>query len=895
MQDRKLQVEIGVVKIKNTPNATFVLSQAWPVCSFVAASLGHKKIVTYVAGASVKTRNVLMKTEIGPSLRSGKFVLDEIDQSSAQDECWIQGSAAFAEDMVKRIRASNSAASVHIILSDVPQNKPIKADILRKDCNWSSLSHSTVGGILKGSWKVGRTGQWKDWASLHAKSQVTPGIRDILHTVNEGTPVSKDSSTAHLPTGLDLLPRKDIHKVTILSPSVFSPTKWCTRCLTPDEIMNSFDIDFDVRALLKDVYTADELPFLLQPPAKLVYRVMQNSFLHPEGSAATPSTIPSVVPSAKIPCVGLFSSTDAAEKDHTDTSMAHVNSARVEDVYMDEDDLNLRAAAAFLKTSSLNPKKSVATPSSIPSVDPIKNSPSGGPFLSTPASIPPIQRKRQVEAGSPDIGHADASTAQAKAARADDAPVDEEEWNLRAAASAFETFPSGMDTSMFSPHRKAFNVLRKGMLRWYNKNLRKSFTRYLVQSYGTRWPKLRSEKMSKRYLATSRPTRDDKIIIELKKDLVVGQEALTRASLSTFMDWSGGSTLYFWRWPSDYQKQARDGLDVYVSGKLPSYWAKQRFPKDFTKQQQMRQKLAKVCTNLDDPTDYVNHRAYIVAGFIYSLTGCFDVPKGAHDIRMVYDATKSLLNEALWAPNFMLPDIDSVLNNCTLTSWFGDIDLGEMFLNYFLDPKIRPYAGVDVTGIADILRDRPLEEQKRLLLRWERSLMGLKSSPYNCTRAFAWSEDFIRGDRHDPTNPFAWDKVIMNLPGQADYNPTLPWVFRYDSVNEKVAAFFCTYVDDIRSGDSTEAACIRTTHTIASRVNYLGQQDAPRKRRKISQSPGAWSGAMIKVLNGEGLFVTCSQEKWDKTRGIITRILDSNTGGGVGVWIGRHWKRTEDF
>lgn len=233
MQDRKLQVEIGVVQIKNTPNETFVFSQGWPVCSFVAASLGYKKIVTYAAGVSVKTRNILMKTEIGPSLPSRQFVLEEIDQSSAQDECWIQGSAAFAA-------ASNSAAAIHIILSDVPQNKPIKADILQKDCNLSSLSHSTVCGILKGSWKVSRIGQ----TSLHAKSQVTPGIWDILHTVNEGTPVSKDSSTAHLPTGLDLLPRKDIHKATILSPCVFSPTKWCTCCLMPDEIMNSFDIDF---------------------------------------------------------------------------------------------------------------------------------------------------------------------------------------------------------------------------------------------------------------------------------------------------------------------------------------------------------------------------------------------------------------------------------------------------------------------------------------------------------------------------------------------------------------------------------------------------------------------------------------------------------------------------
>ena len=273
---------------------------------------------------------------------------------------------------------------------------------------------------------------------------------------------------------------------------------------------------------------------------------------------------------------------------------------------------------------------------------------------------------------------------------------------------------------------------------------------------------------------SSRVSEQEKVKQNLLKDLEIGREALTRASLSTFMDWKGGSTIYFWRWPCKHQKQVRDGLAVYILGNLPSYWAKQRFPDDFTKQQQMRQKLSKVCESLIHPLSYDEHRAYIASGYIASLTGCFGVPK-VDDIRLVYDASKSKF--ALWAPNFMLPDIDSVLNNCTLTSWFGDIDLGEMFLNYFLDPKLRPYAGVDVTGLADLLKDVPLKDQHRLLMRWQRSLMDLKSSPYNCTRTFAWSEDFIRGNRFDHTNPFMWDTVIMNLPGHSDYSPALPWVF----------------------------------------------------------------------------------------------------------------------
>ena len=84
-----------------------------------------------------------------------------------------------------------------------------------------------------------------------------------------------------------------------------------------------------------------------------------------------------------------------------------------------------------------------------------------------------------------------------------------------------------------------------------------------------------------------------------------------------------------------------------------------------------------------------------------------------------------------------------------------------------------------------------------------------------------------------------------------------------------MAVFFCTYVDD-RTGDSTEAACTCSTHVV----------DAPRKRRNISQTPGAWSGAMVLVEEGDSLYVTCSQEKWDKARAIIARILDNYKGGG---------------
>ena len=40
-----------------------------------------------------------------------------------------------------------------------------------------------------------------------------------------------------------------------------------------------------------------------------------------------------------------------------------------------------------------------------------------------------------------------------------------------------------------------------------------------------------------------------------------------------------------------------------------------------------------------------------------------------------------------------------MLRNSSLNGWYGDIDLGGMFLKYPLDENLRPYAGVDITAV----------------------------------------------------------------------------------------------------------------------------------------------------------------------------------------------------
>ena len=482
-----------------------------------------------------------------------------------------------------------------------------------------------------------------------------------------------------------------------------------------------------------------------------------------------------------------------------------------------------------------------------------------------------------------------ASGPSVKATKSDDAKVDPKQWDVWSVnnyrpANGTACLICVAGSYSQHEHGRLFDCLRSLAVRWYRKRTLRSFLKYLREQHGGRMVedevmlegKSRKFKLSSwvrlrytfRSITKIRSRKVDKVTSEFRKDLLVGAEAIWRASQASWWNWDGGSTICFWRWPSCYRLAVRDGTKTFIHrNKLPSYSKPQRMSKDADTREKVKKKV-----------NEVRSRGYINTGGVKSITGFFDVPKGESDIRMVYDATKCGLNAALWTPNFFLPTIDSILRNADGNTWFGDIDLGEMFLNYWLDEELRPYAGVDVSALGErtTLDDGSTDFlatglKKKIWERWERTLMGFRSSPYLCTQSFGWSEDFINGDPNDcEGNPLAWSNVVLNLPGSSNYCPTKPWVYRIRE-DGSMAAFFGTYIDDIRTGDGTEKGCRSTTRRVASRTNYLGQQDAPRKRRPPSKTPGAWAGAMCNSSSDSGLFVTCSQEKWDKAKEIVSR------------------------
>ena len=194
----------------------------------------------------------------------------------------------------------------------------------------------------------------------------------------------------------------------------------------------------------------------------------------------------------------------------------------------------------------------------------------------------------------------------------------------------------------------------------------------------------------------------------------------------------------------------------------------------------------------------------------------------------------------------------------------ADVDLGEMFLNFFLDERVRWYAGVDLTKYLPDL----VKPGETLWLRWCR----LRPSSYCAVQTLAWLEEVIGGDPKDSSNVFHYDRLEMNLPGSAEYNPSMPWVHKVRLDDGRIAADLLIFVDDARPTGPTEEECWQATRRFASMCNHFGIQDAPRKRRPPSLTPGAWAGSVVHT-DGEEVEVRVSQSKWTRTKDIVQRLL----------------------
>jgi hypothetical protein len=344
---------------------------------------------------------------------------------------------------------------------------------------------------------------------------------------------------------------------------------------------------------------------------------------------------------------------------------------------------------------------------------------------------------------------------------------------------------------------------------------------------------------------------------DLQKDLDCGRAVLSQILSGSWWDWCRGSALIFWRWNGKEQaRAARDGMEIFVHSRLP----RGRKSKQVKLEARIRQLVGLKIEGMLE-------RSYLETGFVSNALHYFAVPKGDTDIRVVFDGTSSGLNETLWAPNFYLPTAKAAALHISFSSWMADMDCGEMFHNFFMDHRVRKCAGLLVDGLGTLGKGN-----KAGYLRWSRLFMGMKSSPYNAVRHYYWAEEFAKGDPSLVGNPMAFDTVILNLPGMTSFDPALPKVLKWNTSAHAIAGDVITFVDDVRVTGYSKENCRDVHHQFASRIQFLGMQDAPRKFRPPSQSQaGAWTGTIFRI-SSDSISKSVSEEKWAKGRAIIDRL-----------------------
>ncbi|KAL7574514.1 hypothetical protein ACA910_015870 [Epithemia clementina (nom. ined.)] len=132
------------------------------------------------------------------------------------------------------------------------------------------------------------------------------------------------------------------------------------------------------------------------------------------------------------------------------------------------------------------------------------------------------------------------------------------------------------------------------------------------------------------------------------------------------------------------------------------------------------------------------------------------------------------------------------------------------------------------------------------------------------------SQRLALGCRLDPQNVFRWHKVVLNLPGDETYDPSLAWVRRVRE-DGTLAADVHPYVDDLRKTAPTEQEAWIAASCMAKTAAYFGLQDAARKRRPPSRTPGAWAGAIVSA-EPTGVYKMVSPERWGKVKAPINNL-----------------------
>ena len=82
--------------------------------------------------------------------------------------------------------------------------------------------------------------------------------------------------------------------------------------------------------------------------------------------------------------------------------------------------------------------------------------------------------------------------------------------------------------------------------------------------------------------------------------------------------------------------------------------------------------------------------------------------------------------------------------------------------------------------------------------------------------------EVITRDRNKSLNPFFWDVIIQKSPGTTSYDPTMPRLYRWDSIRVLIKTACKTYVDDLRSVAAIQSFYKEAANQVDTTMGYLG-------------------------------------------------------------------------
>jgi hypothetical protein len=148
--------------------------------------------------------------------------------------------------------------------------------------------------------------------------------------------------------------------------------------------------------------------------------------------------------------------------------------------------------------------------------------------------------------------------------------------------------------------------------------------------------------------------------------------------------------------------------------------------------------------------------------------------------------------------------------------------------------------------------------------------MGFGLPPYNSIKTSLVVEDVIYRNRHNNSNPFAWDFIQLNLPWTIGYDPSVSWIQKIRKDQLAVCNLFIFVDYECIKGATCELTWL-ASHWLVEIQAYLGIQ-MHMKVGPCVQQPRAWKGAVMRSVSDQGIFVLMSEEKW-VTKAFITKCV----------------------